>query len=138
MEAMGIKKNMLKVTGGALRQIIDEYTMEAGVRDLKKSIETLCRTAAVELVRGSAAEDAGTEGATAEKPRTEDSGLCISVTKSNLSDYLGRKQIRTERRLSSGTSGQETDPHRAQAVLRDARRGDRTCLDPGRRRDPLH
>ena len=90
MEAMGIKKNMLKVTGGALRQIIDEYTMEAGVRDLKKSIETLCRTAAVDLVRGSAAEDAETR---------------ISVTKSNLSDYLGRKQIRTERRLSSGTPG---------------------------------
>ena len=115
MEAMGIKKNMLKVTGGALRQIIDEYTMEAGVRDLKKSIETLCRTAAVELVRGCAAENAGTaddnaenahaEDATAENPRAEDSGLCISVTKSNLSDYLGRKQIRTERRLSSGTPG---------------------------------
>ena len=110
MEAMGIKKNMLKITDGALRQIIDEYTMEAGVRDLKKSIETLCRTAAVELVRGSAAEDAGTaddnaEDATAENPRAEDSGLCISVTKSNLSDYLGRKQIRTERRLSSGTPG---------------------------------
>ena len=115
MEAMGIKKNMLGITDGALRRIIDEYTMEAGVRDLKKSIETLCRTAAVELVRGSAAEDAGTaddnaenahaEDATAENPRAEDSGLCISVTKSNLSDYLGRKQIRTERRLSSGTPG---------------------------------
>ena len=115
MEAMGIKKNMLKITDGALRQIIDEYTMEAGVRDLKKSIETLCRTAAVELVRGCAAENAGTaddnaenahaEDDTAENPRAEDSGLCISVTKSNLSDYLGRKQIRTERRLSSGTPG---------------------------------
>ena len=110
MEAMGIKKNMLKITDGALRQIIDEYTMEAGVRDLKKSIETLCRTAAVELVRGSAAEDAGTaddnaEGAAAGNTRAENSGLCISVTKSNLSDYLGRKQIRTERRLSSGTPG---------------------------------
>ena len=90
MEAMGIKKNMLGITDGALRRIIDEYTMEAGVRDLKKSIETLCRTAAVELVRGSAAEDSETR---------------ISVTKSNLSDYLGRKQIRTERRLSSGTPG---------------------------------
>ena len=90
MEAMGIKKNMLGITDGALCRIIDEYTMEAGVRDLKKSIETLCRTAAVELVRGSAAEDAETR---------------ISVTKSNLSDYLGRKQIRTERRLSSGTPG---------------------------------
>lgn len=115
METMGIKKNMLRITDGALRQIIDEYTMESGVRDLKKSIETLCRTAAVELVRGSAAGSAGAAdgntGAThagdtsTENTRTEDSGICISVTKSNLSDYLGRKQIRTERRLSSGTPG---------------------------------
>ena len=120
METMGIKKNMLRITDGALRQIIDEYTMESGVRDLKKSIETLCRTAAVELVRGSAAGSAGaadgntgdthagdtsTEDTSTKNTRTEDSGICISVTKSNLSDYLGRKQIRTERRLSSGTPG---------------------------------
>lgn len=120
METMGIKKNMLRITDGALRQIIDEYTMESGVRDLKKSIETLCRTAAVELVRGSAAGSAGaadgntgdthagdtsTGDTSIENTRTEDSGICISVTKSNLSDYLGRKQIRTERRLSSGTPG---------------------------------
>ena len=120
METMGIKKNMLRITDGALRQIIAEYPMESGVRDLKKSIETLCRTAAVELVRGSAAGSAGaangntgdthagdtsTEDTSTENTRTEDSGICISVTKSNLSDYLGRKQIRTERRLSSGTPG---------------------------------
>ena len=115
METMGIKKNMLRITDGALRQIIDEYTMEAGVRDLKKSIETLCRTAAVELVRGRAAEDAGAadgntgdtraEDTNKENTRAEDSGISISVTKNNLSDYLGRKQIRTERRLSSGTPG---------------------------------
>ena len=92
METMGIKKNMLRITDGALRQIIDEYTMEAGVRDLKKSIETLCRTAAVELVKNNCSE-------------TEETGTGISVTKSNLQDYLGRKQIRTERRLSSGTPG---------------------------------
>ena len=92
METMGIKKNMLRITDGALRQIIDEYTMEAGVRDLKKSIETLCRTAAVELVKNNC-------------PETEETGAGISVTKSNLQDYLGRKQIRTERRLSSGTPG---------------------------------
>ena len=48
---MGIPKNMLKITDGALRQIIDEYTMESGVRDLKKCIETICRSAAVELVK---------------------------------------------------------------------------------------
>ena len=51
LDAMGIKKNALKVTDGAIRRIIDEYTMEAGVRDLKKLIDTLCRTAAVQLVK---------------------------------------------------------------------------------------
>lgn len=43
LDAMGIKKNALKVTDGAIRRIIDEYTMESGVRDLKKLINTLCR-----------------------------------------------------------------------------------------------
>ena len=81
LETMGIQKNMLKITDGALRQIIEEYTMESGVRDLKKCIETICRTAAVELVKK------GTEGSV------------ISVTKSNLTDYLGRKQIHPERKL---------------------------------------
>ena len=51
LDAMGIKKNALKVTDGAIRRIIDEYTMEAGVRDLKKLIDTLCRTAASNLLK---------------------------------------------------------------------------------------
>lgn len=87
LETMGIQKGMLKITDGALRQIIDEYTMESGVRDLKKCIETICRSAAVELVK----QDM--------KP------LALSVTKNNLADYLGRKQIHPERKLSSKTPG---------------------------------
>ena len=87
LETMGIQKSMLKITDGALRQIIEEYTMESGVRDLKKCIETICRSAAVELVKK------GTEK------------TVISVTKSNLTDYLGRKQIHPERKLSSKTPG---------------------------------
>ena len=41
MDAMGIKNSMLKVSDSALKKIISEYTMEAGVRDLKKQIDTL-------------------------------------------------------------------------------------------------
>ena len=87
LETMGIQKRMLKITDGALRQIIEEYTMESGVRDLKKCIETICRSAAVELVK------------------KESEQTVISVTKSNLTDYLGRKQIHPERKLSSKTPG---------------------------------
>ena len=52
MEAMGIKKSNLKVTDEAIRQIISDYTAESGVRGLKKRTDTLCRVAAVKLVRG--------------------------------------------------------------------------------------
>ena len=51
MEAMGIREENLEVTEDALRRMIGEYTMEAGVRGLKKLIDTLCRSAAVKLVK---------------------------------------------------------------------------------------
>ena len=50
MDAMGIQKKMLKITDGALRKVIEDYTMESGVRGLKKQIDMLCRSAAVRLV----------------------------------------------------------------------------------------
>ena len=96
-EATGIRKNMLKITDGALRQIIDEYTMESGVRDLKKCIETICRSAAVELVK-----------ATENPSETENGAVpvrALSITRSNLTDYLGRSQIHAERRLSRKIPG---------------------------------
>lgn len=85
LNAMGIKKNALKVTDGAIRRIIDEYTMESGVRDLKKLINTLCRTAAVQLVKNE--------------------GTTLTVTKTNLEKYLGKKQLHHERKLSSPEPG---------------------------------
>lgn len=85
LNAMGIKKNALKVTDGAIRRIIDEYTMEAGVRDLKKLIDTLCRTAAVQLVKNE--------------------GTTLTVTKTNLEKYLGKKQLHHERKLSAPEPG---------------------------------
>ena len=54
---------------------------------MKKCIETICRSAAVKLVKNSGPEK------------------CLSVTKSNLSDYLGRKQVRSEQKLSAKIPG---------------------------------
>ena len=84
-KAMGITPKMLKLTDGALRRMIDEYTMESGVRDLKKLIDTLCRTAAVRLVKNE--------------------GTALTVTKTNLPDYLGRKQLHHERKLTARVPG---------------------------------
>ena len=85
LESMGIGKDMLEVTDEALRKMISEYTMEAGVRSLKKLMDTLCRTAAVKLVK------------------KEDTHL--TVTQDNLSDYLGRKQLHHEYRLEEKIPG---------------------------------
>lgn len=84
-KAMGITPKMLKLTDGALRRMIDEYTMESGVRDLKKLIDTLCRTAAVRLVKNE--------------------GTALTVMKTNLPDYLGRKQLHHERKLTARVPG---------------------------------
>ena len=56
-----------------LETIISEYTRESGVRGLKKRMDTLCRSAAVELVRGSAGK--------------------ITVTRDNLRDYMDARPI---------------------------------------------
>ncbi|OUP84625.1 endopeptidase La [Lachnoclostridium sp. An169] len=85
MDTMGIKKGMLKVSDSALKKIIAEYTMEAGVRDLKKQIDTLCRTAAVKLVKKE--------------------GAVLSITKNNVADYLGRRQLHHDQKLESATPG---------------------------------
>ena len=51
-KAMGIPKDRLVITDEAVREIISGYTMEGGVRGLKKRFDTLCRAAAVEFARG--------------------------------------------------------------------------------------
>ncbi len=52
MADTGLKAKNLKLTDGALEHIISDYTAESGVRGLKKRLSTLCRVAAVKLVRG--------------------------------------------------------------------------------------
>lgn len=73
MDNTSIKKTNLKLSDKALHTLIADYTMEAGVRGLKKRLDTLCREAAVKIVRGEAEK--------------------ISVTDKNLKDYLDRKPI---------------------------------------------
>ena len=85
MDAMGIQKKMLKITDGALRRVIEDYTMESGVRGLKKQIDMLCRSVAVRLVK--------------------EEGQTLTVNKSNLKDYLGRKKLHHDQKLTSAQPG---------------------------------
>jgi len=49
MEAMGITPDRLTIGDEALETLISDYTMEAGVRGLRKHIDTLCRSLAVQV-----------------------------------------------------------------------------------------
>ena len=77
MEDTGIKKTGLRISDKSLHTLISDYTMEAGVRGLKKRMNTLCREAAVKIVRGESDK--------------------ISVTDKNLREYLDMKPIHHDR-----------------------------------------
>ncbi len=85
MEGMGIKAKNLKVTDDALRTIIQDYTAEAGVRGLKKQMNTLCRYAAVKLVKGEQKS--------------------ITVSPRRLSDFLDQKPMHHESILEEKQPG---------------------------------
>ena len=65
----GLKPKQLTISDGALRQIINEYTSEAGLRNLEREIGTICRKVARRVAEG----------------RSEP----LTVTQQNLSKYLG-------------------------------------------------
>ncbi|MCX8073840.1 MAG: endopeptidase La [Candidatus Binatia bacterium] len=52
-EANGLSEENLEVSDNALLGIIHHYTKEAGVRGLEREIATICRKAAVEVLRSS-------------------------------------------------------------------------------------
>ena len=49
MKAMGIGPGQMEISDEVLKTIISDYTREAGVRGLRKRIDTLCRSAAVSI-----------------------------------------------------------------------------------------
>ena len=85
MEAMGIGEGQLSFTDEALNVLISDYTMEAGVRGLRKRIDTLCRSLAVTVAKGP-------EG-------------CISVTPDLVKETLEDRPIRHEEILPEPTPG---------------------------------
>ena len=54
MESVGIRPSQLDISDEALSAVIADYTREGGVRGLKKRMDTLCRAAAVKIVRSGA------------------------------------------------------------------------------------
>ena len=68
----GLKASMCRFADDALYLLIDSYTKEAGVRSLERSIASLCRKAAKDIV--------------------ENGKKKVTFTAENLSEYLGAKK----------------------------------------------
>ena len=72
MEINGIPKGCLSIQSSALKKIINNYTKEAGVRSLERSIGQICRKTARAIM--------------------EDGKEKVTVTGKNLSNYLGQEK----------------------------------------------
>ena len=81
----GISDENLIIEDDTIKALINGYTMEAGVRGLKKQISSLCRYAAVELVRNNKE--------------------ILDVKPEDLSDYLDQRPIKHESILEKKQAG---------------------------------
>lgn len=73
MEENGIEKGKLTIQPAALKKIINNYTKEAGVRNLERTIGQICRKTARLIM--------------------EEDKKKVTVTSKNLSDFLGKEHF---------------------------------------------
>lgn len=77
MKRHGLKKNQLKLTDDAIRELITGYTRESGVRILEREIASVCRKAAMRIV--------------------SENVKSIHMTGDNLEELLGVRRYHPER-----------------------------------------
>ena len=129
MKAMGITEEQIVIPDEIIRKIIDNYTMESGVRGLRKRLDTLCRSAAVQVskkigeaaVAAAKAEAAKTKAADSVEESADQAdgqtdvstsaaavpvnGDPIVVKEENLREMLDAKPIRHDRVLAEKKPG---------------------------------
>jgi ATP-dependent Lon protease len=54
-ENHGLKEEQLKITDGAIMEVIDSYTREAGVRSFERNLASICRHATMEIAQNKVA-----------------------------------------------------------------------------------
>ena len=74
LDKHGLTKENLHVTDAAITEIIDSYTREAGVRNLERKMNDLCRKVAVKVV--------------------ENKKFSAKITPSDLKEYLGSPKFK--------------------------------------------
>ena len=127
MKEMGVTNEQIVISDDIIRSIIDNYTMESGVRGLRKRLDTLCRSAAVEVskrigaaaveaAKASAEAPAASEAGSAAEDATAESGAAkaepavlktepIVVKEEDLREMLDAKPVRHDRVLAEKKPG---------------------------------
>jgi ATP-dependent Lon protease len=82
LKRAGLKKKQLDITDGAIRQVVEGYAREAGVRNLEKQLHKIVRKGIVRMVESEEAERSP-----------------IRVGVKDLPDYLGQPWFRKEKAL---------------------------------------
>ena len=84
----GLKEGQISFDDGAIDEIISGYTMEAGVRNLEREIDAVCRKCAVKLAEGSSKK--------------------IKVTAKTVPDILGARRFEQDAALDGDEVGAAT------------------------------
>jgi len=79
LEINGLNQSRLTISDNALKDIIDRYTREAGVRNLERKLGAVCRKAALEILKSE-----------------DKKGKCIKVDTKRLEKYLGKPRYNTD------------------------------------------
>ena len=82
----GLKKSQLRITDDGIREIIQCYTRESGVRTLERSFAEICRKTAMQLL-------------------TEAECKRVQVTEKNVGDYLGVRKYLPDRMSANDQIG---------------------------------
>lgn len=75
LKANGLTKSQLRFKKDAVADMIESYTREAGVRSLERLVGAVCRKVVKERIH---------------------STKLVTITKKNITDYLGRRRFKTE------------------------------------------
>jgi ATP-dependent Lon protease len=87
--ANGLKPSQIEFTDAGIAAIVEEYTREAGVRDLERQIGTICRKVARQVAEGKLKRK-------------------VTVSGKKARELLGRRRVYTEQRRRTRTPGVAT------------------------------
>lgn len=89
----GLKTRQVRLQDSALREVIMGYTREAGVRELERKLDQICRRTAAKLVEQQPEEN------------QLEITTCTTIAKKDLEEYLGKEKYQNNRRNAKAEVG---------------------------------